>query len=64
MTKGQQRIAAILCRRDNCTFKEAESIIEYTIERMMDVEFDPLECEEIMYEELGLEPDYMFDLLM
>lgn len=60
---GKQRIAAILCRRDGITFAEAEECIQRTIEEMEACSFDPIECEDIMMNNLGLEMDYIFDLL-
>ena len=60
---GRQRVAAILCRRDGMTFAEAEELIEQTIEEMDDCNYDPIECEDIMMNNLGLEMDYIFDLL-
>lgn len=60
---GKLRIVEILCRRDGCNRGEAVERIEETIRRMEEVNYDPLECEDIMAEELGLEPDYVMDLL-
>ena len=60
---GRERIAAILCQRDNCTFAEAEELINQTVEEMDACGYDPMECEEIMMSNLGLEMDYIFDLL-
>ncbi len=45
--------------RDNLTADEAEEMIAAARARVYDGE-DP---EEILYEDFGLEPDYMFDLL-
>ena len=61
---GHARVAAILCERDECTFEEAEQRIAETLELMEQENFDPTTCEDIMAEELGLEMDYIFDLLM
>lgn len=61
---SKERIAAILCRRDECTFEEAEERIAEAINRMEEVDYDESECEDIMLEELGLEMDYIFDLLI
>lgn len=60
---ARKTITDILCRRDGCNVDEAERRIDETLERMEEVNFDPEECEEIMAEELGLEPDYIIDLL-
>lgn len=60
---GRGRVAAILCRRDNCTFAEAESLINQTIEEMEACGYDPIDCEAIMMNNLGLEMDYILDLI-
>lgn len=49
----------ILIQRDNMTEDEADALIKEARERVTDGE-NP---EEILYEEFGLEPDYIFDLL-
>ena len=58
-----QRIVEILCRRDDITAEEAQERINETLRRMEECGYDPVECEDILAEELGLEPDYLFDLL-
>ncbi|MCC8110289.1 MAG: hypothetical protein LIO74_01245 [Ruminococcus sp.] len=57
------RIVKILMECDDLTRAEAEELVEETRQMMSDCEYDPIECEEIMYSELGLELDYIFDLL-
>lgn len=57
------KVAAILCRRDGCTLSEAEERIDEVMQMMADVDYDPEICECIMACELGLEMDYIFDLL-
>lgn len=59
-----RKVAEILCRRDGVTMEEAFKCIKDVLEMMEEVNYDPLECEEIMATELGLEPDYIFDLLL
>ena len=61
---GHKRIADILCRRDDCTMEEAMELIQNTIELMEEANYDSFECEDIMMNELGLEVDYIFDLLL
>ena len=56
-------ITDILCKRDGCKIEEAEERIDEAMRLMEEANFDPEECEEIMAEELGLEPDYIIDLL-
>lgn len=60
---ARKAITDILCNRDGYNIDEAERRIDETLERMEEANFDPEECEEIMAEELGLEPDYIIDLL-
>lgn len=61
---GMHRVAAILCKRDNCTFAEAEKLIAETIAEFEDCGFDPEACEAIMQNNLGLEMDYIVDLIL
>lgn len=63
LVTGRERVAAILCRRDNCTFAEAEERISATVEEMEACGYDPMECEGIMMNNLGLEMDYITDIL-
>lgn len=49
----------VLMERDGLTSKEAQNLITEARNRVMGGE-DP---EEILEEEFGLEPDYIFDLL-
>lgn len=60
---ARKTIVDILCRRDGCNIDEAEERIDEALQLMEDANFDPEECENIMAEELGLEPDYIIDLL-
>lgn len=53
----------VLCRRDGITVKEAKALVSEAILRMAEANYDPEECEDIMAEVLGLEMDYIFDLL-
>lgn len=49
-----------LMKRDNLTREEAREMILEARERIYREEADP---EEVLYEEFGLEPDYMIELL-
>lgn len=60
---ARKALIKILCNRDDCNEDEADRRIDHVLKRMEEVNFDPDECEEIMAEELGLEPDYIIDLL-
>lgn len=52
-------LAKVLMRRDGLTEEEAYELINEARNRVLEGE-DP---EEILYEEFGLEPDFVFDLL-
>ncbi len=53
------KILPVLMRRDGMSRAEAQELIAEAKERVMAGE-DP---EEVLAEEFGLEPDYIFDLL-
>lgn len=63
MSYGIYRVADILCRRDGCDVDEAKDRIATAMHFMAEANYDPEACERIMAEELGLEPDYILDLL-
>lgn len=55
------RVVKILMERDGLTKQEAEErIVEV---RSMVEEADPFEVDDIVMDELGLEMDYIFDIL-
>jgi hypothetical protein len=54
-----ESLKAVLMRRDNLSASEAQELIDEARSRVLDGE-DP---EDILYEDFGLEPDYVFDLL-
>lgn len=60
-----QRIIDILCRRDNMTVEEATILIEETVEELEEaIDTGDYElAEDIVAGNLGLEPDYIIDLL-
>lgn len=60
---GRQRVAAILCHRDGMTFAEAEELIQQTVDEMAACNYASDECEDIIMSNLGLELDYIFDLI-
>lgn len=57
------RVVEILMNRDNLTRREAEDRVIEVKQLMEDCNYDPEECVDIMSEELGLEMDYIEDLL-
>lgn len=59
MWAKDETIKEILIRRDRMTADEADELIEEARQRVRDGD-DP---EEVLAEEFGLEPDYMFELL-
>jgi len=62
---ARNRVVRILMHRDGLTEKEAVSRVEDTASEIYDA-IEGTSCmdpEDIMMEELGLEPDYMFDIL-
>jgi hypothetical protein len=54
-----ERIADILMERDSMSRSEAEEMVHDAKVRVLNGE-DP---EEILYDDFGLEPDYVFELL-
>ena len=60
-----ERIIKILMNRDGMTYEEAKEAYEDTKSELMDAIMGNscLEPEEVLLGELGLEMDYIFDLL-
>ena len=54
-----ESLKQVLMRRDGLTDEEAAELIDEARNRVYEGD-DP---EEILYEEFGLEPDYIFDIL-
>lgn len=54
-------VVKILMDRDGMTQKEAEELVNETREELLAA--DPWDMEEIIFYNLGLEPDYIFDIL-
>lgn len=50
-------------RRDGITEAEAKSILKDVRQMFKECNYDPDECEDIMACELGLELDYLLDVL-
>lgn len=57
------RVVEILMRRDGISRNEAELIVEDVREALEGCNGSYIEAENIMYSELGLEMDYIFDIL-
>ena len=60
--KKDNEIVRILMKRDGLSREEAIERVEEV--REMISEADPWEAEDIMADELGLEMDYIFDIIM
>lgn len=57
------RVVNILIRRDGNTKEEALARIDEVRKRIENCNYDPEESEDIVMEELGLEMDYLEDIL-
>ena len=67
MKSGHDRIIAILMERDDLTEEEAREQVEEAVELINEIlesggSYE--EAEEILLDDLGLEMDYIFDLLL
>ena len=67
MKTGHDKIIAILMERDELTEEEAREQVEDAVEAINDIlenggSYE--EAEEILLDDLGLEMDYIFDLLL
>lgn len=58
------RVVEILMDRDGLTQSEAQSILNEVRAQMDACNYAPIECEEIIMSELGLELDYLFDIIL
>ena len=57
------QIINILMERDGLDVSEAEELVDEVSSMLEDCNYDANECERIMAEELGLELDYVLDLI-
>ena len=57
---GKERVIQILIDRDNIDREEATALINETIDEMIQY---PMEADEIIMNYLGLEPDYIEDVI-
>ena len=67
MKTGQDRIVAILMERDELTEEEAREQVEDAVDVINDIMENGgsyEEAEDVLLEDLGLETDYIFDLLL
>ena len=54
-------VVEILIRRDGLTKSEAQDLVRETRELLLTS--DPWEADQIMADQLGLEPDYILDII-
>ena len=59
-----ERVIKILMERDGNTREQAVARIIAARNEMEDCDYDAIECEDILQGDLGLEPDYIFDILL
>ena len=59
--KKDNEVVRILMERDDMTREEANEVLDEVREMISDA--DPWEIEDILADELGLEMDYIFDIL-
>ena len=59
---GQRKVAEILCRRDGMTMEEAMELVEMTAVEITGCDYI-VEVEDIIMNNLGLELDYVFDII-
>jgi hypothetical protein len=60
---SRQDVVDILCKRDGCTADHADELIQQALDEMEACGYDDEACEDIMMSVLGLEMDYILDLL-
>ena len=65
MKSGKEKIIDLISESDNIPYDEAKSMVNETIDMMMKaIESGNIaEVDDILMCELGLEPDYIFDLI-
>lgn len=57
------KVVEILMKRDGLSRTEAQEQFNEVREMIQECNFDPVETEDILIEELGLEMDYIFEFL-
>ena len=58
-----RKVVEILMKRDGLSRTEAQEQFNEVREMIQECNFDPVETEDILIEELGLEMDYIFEFL-
>ena len=59
----KNKVVEILMKRDGLSRTEAQEQFNEVREMIQECNFDPVETEDILIEELGLEMDYIFEFL-
>ena len=59
----KNEVVEILMKRDGLSRREAQEQFNEVREMIQECNFDPIETEDILIEELGLEMDYIFEFL-
>lgn len=59
----KNKVVDILMKRDDMSRTEAQERFNEVRDMIQGCNFDPLETEDILIEELGLEMDYIFEFL-
>ena len=59
----KNKVVDILMKRDDMSCTEAQKQFNEVREMIQECNFDPVETEDILIEELGLEMDYIFEFL-
>ena len=57
------KVVEILMKRDGLSRTEAQERFNEVRDMIQECNFDPVETEDILIEELGLEMDYIFEFL-
>ena len=59
----KNKVVDILMKRDDMSCTEAQERFNEVRDMIQECNFDPVETEDILIEELGLEMDYIFEFL-
>lgn len=59
----KNKVVDILMKRDDLSRTEAQERFNEVRDMIQECNFDPVETEDILIEELGLEMDYIFEFL-
>lgn len=57
------RVVKILMRRDGISQEDAQQLVDETREEILSVDMGITEADDILMSNLGLEPDYLLDII-